>query len=738
MATYSNIEIKVKGFLRTALAKEASTTTIDVDFVNEDDTSTAITLQSDTLMFEIDPLNKTGKGSEICLAASNASDTPQTDRTRFTTVVRGISKEGHEQTGSATRARSWDEGTEVAIATGTMAKMVNKLMEEVGDALQDDNEALQLTVYATTTTRDAAITAPSNGDMCYVTAEGTAMIYQGGAWANVDTGAAKVNASTTVSGVVEIATVAEQGSAAAAGGTGAIAVPTVGNLVKTSSGAGDENKMAVLDAAGAWADGFISASSVNQHLTTPMTTGENVTAGNALRAKIDGLVYKADEDPVKGMQRTLPAGVEGVDSSGIASCQIATDKTVVVWHDGAVIEAQVFIWDGEQFTAGTVATIDATAGAVNSNRAIDVISHATDAFTVVQWDDAAAGVDDATAWACTVATTTITAGTPQVIDAGTQTQGSGHAVCSPASGKVAMLIDDTADSKVNLIVGTIATRTFTLGSAVEVSAAACDQYLDITEIGTDKVVSVYRDADDDLRARVATISTVTCTQGTEVEITDAITLGHVYVEKVEDDKFVICYEEAAADKTWLVVCTVSGTTITKGTPVEIGARGTLEIANILYFSDNKIAIVYADDHGIETHDGTYPYTNWAVGWITTAATVPTVHQIARLDLDLGVSGAAARDYAPILVKVNDDMIQVVWQEITTFYIYTQNIADNNFIGYANSTITSGNSVEVDLMFNSSQTGLTTGAQYYLADSGAIATTGIVPCGTAVSATKIIK
>lgn len=70
------------------------------------------------------------------------------------------------------------------------------------------------------------------------------------------------NASTTVKGIVEIATAAEMGAGTGTGGTGALLVPPNSQLVKTSSGAGDENKLPVLDASGLLASGFIPVAAI--------------------------------------------------------------------------------------------------------------------------------------------------------------------------------------------------------------------------------------------------------------------------------------------------------------------------------------------------------------------------------------------------------------------------------------------------------------------------------------------
>jgi microcystin-dependent protein len=232
---YSDLEIKVKGFLKTPLTAETSTSAIDVDFFYEDDTSTPVTLQSDTLMFEIDPLNKTGKRSEICLATTNSADTPVADRTRFNTVTRGLPRYGQTQTADISMSNSWDEGTEVAIATGSMAKVVNKLVSEVGTRFPLDAGALQLPVYADATARDAAILAPSNGMLIYNIGLGIIQQYIGGSWQNNASGTT-VDAADHTAGKVDIASATEIGANTNIDPiSGAINVIPVVQTVKTST-----------------------------------------------------------------------------------------------------------------------------------------------------------------------------------------------------------------------------------------------------------------------------------------------------------------------------------------------------------------------------------------------------------------------------------------------------------------------------------------------------------------------
>lgn len=84
---------------------------------------------------------------------------------------------------------------------------------------------VRVPVYATTAARDAAITSPANGMLCYVTADGVIYQYIAGAWAQMATGTT-ANASTTVAGKVELATQAELNAGTATGGTGASLVAT--------------------------------------------------------------------------------------------------------------------------------------------------------------------------------------------------------------------------------------------------------------------------------------------------------------------------------------------------------------------------------------------------------------------------------------------------------------------------------------------------------------------------------
>jgi hypothetical protein len=204
--------------------------------------------------------------------------------------------------------------------------------------------------------------------------------------------------STTVKGIFEEATVAEQGSATATGATGARLVPANANLVKTSSGASDENKIAVLDASGTFANGFIDkartwgtvqsftadncqitsdANSANDAVrfsqvqslvgaSSAFTTGEAVDGSTTpqvvcIKAS-DGLLYKADANDA-----TLNLAIGFVNTNAL----ITTTPTLVTsgfigGFTGLTQNATYYVSD----TAGSISTTQSTTCAIPVGKAV--------------------------------------------------------------------------------------------------------------------------------------------------------------------------------------------------------------------------------------------------------------------------------------------------------------------------------------------------------------------------------
>lgn len=208
--------------------------------------------------------NNTGEEVIICTKANYDSSAKT-----MSSCTRGLIGYGTGLTSDATQIGEHYAGTQITVP------VLVQNMVQIQDAIEGDvtmnptigtmawdtsvtDSALTMPIYADATARDAAITTPVEGMKVKLTSEGVISSYIGSTWVNEGTDTTP-NGSTTVAGKYEAATAAERAAATATGGTGAILIPTNDALVKTSSGAGDENKIPILDSSGALATGFMPA-----------------------------------------------------------------------------------------------------------------------------------------------------------------------------------------------------------------------------------------------------------------------------------------------------------------------------------------------------------------------------------------------------------------------------------------------------------------------------------------------
>lgn len=176
------------------------------------------------------------------------------------------------------------------------------------------------------------------------------------------------------------------------------------------------------------------------------------------------------------------------------------------------------------------------------------------------------------------------------------------AVMTPISGDKIFVVYEKTDTTLRGVVATVnrATMSVSLGTAVDITT---DSYkienssVDVTTIGTDKVVVTYiGNADKTIsKAVVCTVSGTTITVGTPVTIADfTVTMTVTAVCKLDTDKFAVFTSDSNVNYP-VVACTVSGTTITVGTPVNTNANiaGThtmirqMTTDKFVLFSDTK-------------------------------------------------------------------------------------------------------------------------------------------------------
>lgn len=203
-----------------------------------------------------------GNKQEIVLATVTQSGSD----CNLTGVTRDVNPDDDSDNTTRGQGIRWSAGTnvELVLTSKHMEGFSKKDVAETHTALKTFSGSVnvsgayvQFPVYADATARDAAITSPSNGMIIYNTGAGLFNQYISGSWNDMASGTTP-NAADNTAGKVDIASATEIGAGTATdASSGALNVIPVSQTVKTSSGAGDENKLPVLDSSGNLATGFL-------------------------------------------------------------------------------------------------------------------------------------------------------------------------------------------------------------------------------------------------------------------------------------------------------------------------------------------------------------------------------------------------------------------------------------------------------------------------------------------------
>jgi len=227
------------------------------------------------------------------------------------TVTRGIAK--YEGGGSSASAHAggttiifsnnWKLFDDIKTAIASKANTAGDTFSGLIQFSGTDHAGVKL--ISLTTAERTALSA-SNGMVVYDSTIGENYQYIGGAWSAVSAGSTQPNGSTTVAGKFEAADASERASGTAVGGTGALLIPTNDALVKTSSGAGDENKIPVLNASGQLAGGFVDTSALAEKSTwsakAVLVSATAASTPAALTVGTDGQVLEADSGESTGLK----------------------------------------------------------------------------------------------------------------------------------------------------------------------------------------------------------------------------------------------------------------------------------------------------------------------------------------------------------------------------------------------------------------------------------------------------
>ena len=256
-----------------------------------------------------------------------------------------------------------------------------------------------------------------------------------------------------------------------------------------------------------------------------------------------------------------------------------------------------------------------------------------------------------------------------------------------------------------------------------------------------KVVVAYQDDGDSQKGK-AVVGTVNSannniTFGSPVEFESGATNFPAAVFDSANGKVVISYADSGDSETGkTVVGTVSGTSISFGTAVEFAGGAGVSYSSATYDSTSgKIVVAYRDESNNygKVVVGTVSGTSISFGSPTTFESANSYYISATFDSTNNKAVIAYRDEGN---SGNGTAVVFGATSLVT------NLTTENYIGIAAVGISSGATGKVNVLggVNSGQTGLTTAKTYYVQTDGTLATSAGTPsvvAGTSISDTKIL-
>ena len=299
------------------------------------------------------------------------------------------------------------------------------------------------------------------------------------------------------------------------------------------------------------------------------------------------------------------------------------------------------------------------------------------------------------------------------------------------------------------IVGTVNGTSISFGSSSTFGnslygAIAVDHISPTFDSNSNKVVIAYQDKYSNTSYGAAVVGTVS---GTSISFGSPVVFSSTttdYISSVFDsnsNKVVIAYRTPSNANNGIgIVGTVSGTSISFGSPVLFANASIFYIFATFDSNSNKVVVIYRDS----SNSG---YGTSVVGTVSNTSisfTTPLVFEnntitapqpAATFDSNSNkvvvsyVTGSHP-NYTPnsIVYQVSDENIS--------------NLTAENYIGISDGSYSDGATATVQIVgsVDDAQSGLTPGKKYYVQTDGTLATTADDPsvfAGTAVSATKLI-
>jgi urease beta subunit len=417
---------------------------------------------------------------------------------------------------------------------------------------------------------------------------------------------------------------------------------------------------------------------------------------------------------------------ESANSDYISVSTLDSSKAIVCYRDAGNSNygtACVLSISGTTITAGTAVVFE------SANSDYISVSTLDSSKAIVCYRDAG-NSSYGTACVLSISGTTITAGTPVVFESAASDY---FSVSTLDSSKAIVCYRDDGNSGYGTAcVLSISGTTITAGTAV-VFESANSSYFSVSTLDSSKAIVCYRDNGNSSygTACVLSISGTTITAGTPV-VFESANSQFISVSTLDSSKAIVCYRDNG-NSFYGTACvlSISGTTITAGTPV------VFESASSIYFSvstlDSSKAIVCYYDGGNSNY-GTACVLS--ISGTTITAGTAVVFESANSDY-ISVS---TLDSSKAIVCYTDggnsnygtaSLLKITGTSVTNKVNPTKT---GQILGYATTSGSSTVTVALGPIVKG-RSGLVAGKTYYVSSSG-IDTVGAIRIGVALSSTEL--
>jgi len=466
-----------------------------------------------------------------------------------------------------------------------------------------------------------------------------------------------------------------------------------------------------------------------------------LASGDTVIVNADGTVSVVAETSSSESQAL---GTPVVFGSGVQSFNITAtydenaQKVVVAYRDS----------ENSNYGTAKVGTVSGTAisfgsAVVFQSSSTEEISSTYDSNSqkvVISYNNSSNS--DGTAVVGTVSGTSISFGTPVVFDS-SEVEFTSLSYDSNAQKVVISYRDNGNSNYGTAIVGTVSGTDISFGSAVVFESATVEAVSSAYDSNAQKIVISYRDDGNSLRGTsiVGTVSGTSISFGSASVFETGYTTDTSTTYDAVAQKVVIAYEDYSNSiYGTAVVATVSGTSISFGTPV-VFQSSQIDKPSATYDANaQKVVIAYTDGGNLDKGKlvvGTVSGTAISFGSSVLYEDGRTDDVAAVYDSSSGVERVviAYRD-----TSNSNSGTAVVLRNAASYT--TKNLTSENYIGIASNGYATGQAATINAkgFIDDNQSSLTAGQSYFVQNNGDLGLTAADPsvfAGTAVSATKLI-